>query len=165
MSKYGVNFKRLALLMLPTLWRKPRLAALTYAAASPLNHLHTRFVLFQRATDYRLTHNGQTCRLRAVLNDTFDPIERRITITEDAAACGPSVLWLRSEGRAQLTPSRETGRAFIVTRRGYCGVNATDFWVNIPVSIMDGTDIDRLRAIVNTYKLASKRFSINYISE
>ncbi len=164
MSKYDVNFKRLALLLLPTFLRKPLLGALVYAAVSPLNYLHTKFVLFQRSTDYRLTHNGQVCYLRAVLNDQFDPIERRITITEDATGTGPLMLWRRSEDRAQLLPMRESGTAFIVNRRGFDGVNSFDFWVNIPVALLEAVDVTRLKAIVNTYKLASKRFSINYIN-
>ena len=164
MSKYDVNFKRLVLLMLPTFWRKPLLATIAYAAVSPLNYLHTKFVLFQRSTDYRLTHNGQVCYLRAVLNDQFDPIERRITITEDAGNVGPLMLWQRSEERAQLLPMRETWQAFIVNRRGFEGINSFDFWVNIPVVLLEAVDITRLKAIVNTYKLASKRFSINYIN-
>ncbi|MDR2894241.1 MAG: hypothetical protein LBU97_02125 [Alistipes sp.] len=163
MSKYDVNFKRLALLMLPTFWRRPLLATFAYAMVTPLNYLHTRFVLLQRSTDYRLTHNGQVCYLRAVLNDQFDPIERRITITEEAGGTGPLMLWHRSEDRAQLLPIRESDTAFIVNRRGFDGVNSFDFWVNIPVALLELVDTTRLKAIVNTYKLASKRFSINYI--
>lgn len=164
MSKYDVNFKRLALLLLPQGLRKPVLAALTYAAVSPLNYLHTKFVLFQRETDYRLTHSGQVCYLRAVLNDQFDPVERRITITEDIRDAAPLMLWHRSEDKAMLLPARETRQALIANRRGFGGVNAFDFWVNIPVSLLEAVDVARLKAIVNTYKLASKRFSINYIN-
>jgi hypothetical protein len=165
MSKYDVNFKRLALLLLPTFWRKPLLGALTYAMVTPLNYLHTKFVLFQRATDYRLTHNGQVCYLRAVLNDRFDPIERRIAITEDTSNIWPLMLWHRSEDHSELLPMRETGRALIVNRRGFVGVNSFDFWVNIPVALLEAVDVTRLRAIVDTYKLASKRFSINYTNQ
>lgn len=163
MSKYDVNFKRLALLILPPFLRKPLMAALAYAAVAPLNFLHTKFVLFQRATDYRLTHNGQVCHLRAVLNDQFDPIERRITITEDAAGAGPLMLWQRSEDRALFLPMRGSGQALIANRRGFSGINSFDFWVNIPISMSGSVDTIRLRAIVDTYKLVSKRFSINYI--
>ena len=151
MSKYEVNIKRFALLLLPTFWRKPLLATLAYAMVSPLGYLHTRFVLFRRDTVYRLTHNGQVCYLRAVLNDQFDPIERRITLHK------------REEEQAFLLPTRDTGRAFIINRRGFGGINGFDFWVNIPISLYDTVDASRLRAIVGTYKLASKRFSINYI--
>lgn len=163
MSKYEVNIKRFALLLLPTFWRKPILATLAYAMVSPLGYLHTRFVLFRRDTVYRLTHNGQVCYLRAVLNDQFDPIERRITITEEAASAGVLMLHKREEEQAFLLPTRDTGRAFIINRRGFGGINGFDFWVNIPISLYDTVDVLRLRAIVGTYKLASKRFSVNYI--
>lgn len=163
MSKYEVNIKRLSLLLLPTFWRRPILATLAYAMVSPLGYLHTCFVLFRRDTVYRLTHNGQVCYLRAVLNDQFDPIERRITITEDAASAGVLMLHKREEEQAFLLPTRETGRAFIINRRGFGGINGFDFWVNIPISLYDTVDVARLRAIVSTYKLASKRFSVNYI--
>lgn len=163
MSKYEVNFKRLALLMLPTFWRKPILGAITYAMVSPLCYLHTRFILFRRESIYRLTHNGQVCYLRAVLNDQFDPIERRITVTEDADSVGILMLRNREEDKAILLPARETGRAIIVNRRGFDGINGFDFWINIPLVLLETVDVTRLKAIVGTYKLASKRFSINYI--
>lgn len=163
MSKYEVNIKRLALLLLPTFWCRPILATLAYAMVSPLGYLHTRFVLFRRDTVYRLTHNGQVCYLRAVLNDTFDPIERRITVTEEAASAGVMMLRMREEEQALLLPTRETGRAFIINRRGFGGINGFDFWVNVPLALYDTMDVSRLRAIVGTYKLASKRFSVNYI--
>lgn len=165
MSKYEVNFKRFALLLLPTFWRRPILATIAYAMVSPLSYLHTRFVLFRRDSVYRLTHNGQVCYLRAVLNDQFDPIERRITITEDAAGGGDLLLYRREEDRGHLLPGRATGRATIVNRRGFGGINGYDFWVNIPAALYETVDVARLKAIVGTYKLASKRFSINYLAE
>lgn len=163
MSKYEINFKRLALLLLPTFWRKPIIGAITYATVSPLCYLHTRFILFRRESNYRLTHNGQVCYLRAVLNDQFDPIERRITVTEDADTMGILMLRNREEDKAILLPARETGRAIIVNRRGFDGINGFDFWINIPLVLLETVDVTRLKAIVSTYKLASKRFSINYI--
>ena len=162
MSKYEVNFKRFALLMLPTFWRRPILATIAYAMVSPFSYLHTRFVLFSRESVYRLTHNGQVCYLRAVLNDQFDPIERRITVTEDAEGMGDLILYKRDEYKHHLLPARETGRATIINRRGFGGVNGFDFWVNIPMALYETVDVTRLKATVGTYKLASKRFSINY---
>lgn len=163
MGKYDINAKRLALLLLPTFWRKPGFAALAYAAVSPLQWLHTQFVLWKRDAEYRVQKNGQVCHLRAVLNDMFDPIARRITITEEAAEAGALMLRKREEEQALLLPRRETGRAFIINRRGFGGVNGYDFWVNIPIALYGTVDVSRLRAIVGTYKLASRRFSINYI--
>lgn len=163
MDKYDVNFKRLALLLLPTFLRRPLLAAFAYAFVSPLQYLHTRFILWKRESDYRLEHNGQVCYLRALLNDKFDPIERRITITETVENVGFINMHKREEDSAVLVPCRESGQILILNRRGYGGASGYDFWVNLPLVLYDKVDIMQVRAVVNTYKLASKRFSINYI--
>ena len=160
---YDVNFKRLALLLLPTFRRRPLTAAVAYAAVSPLQRLHTRFVLWKRDTDYRLRHNGQVCYLRALLNDMFDPIDRRITITETVENIGHIVLHKRETDEELLVPARGAGRVVIVNRRGYGGVSGYDFWVNIPLALYGEVDVARVAAVVNTYKLASKRFSTNFI--
>ena len=51
----------------------------------------------------------------------------------------------------------------ILNRRGYGGVNGYDFWVNLPVALYGKVDLAQVTGVVNTYKLASKRFSINFI--
>ncbi len=181
MSKYDLNFKRLALLMLPTFWRKPLLAGFAYAIMVPLNYINMRFALFRRSTDYRLTHNGQVFSLRAVLNDQFDPGDRAITVTDNTRAeVNLASLWIRAEDKPLLLPVRETGRALFAMCRG---ADRTDFWVNVPQTLLEkiittqletGTDKPpkqlqqefeaRLKAIVGIYKLSSKRFLITYIN-
>lgn len=163
MGKYDVNFRRLALLILPTFWRKPLLTAVAYASVSPITILHSGFLKFRKEKEYGLTHNGQVCYLRAVLNDNFDPAARRITIT-DAAASGTGVMlaYARDTGRALFLPPRD-GYPLLLNRRGYGGVSGYDFIVNIPYVLEGEIDTARLKAVVNTYKLASKRFGINYI--
>ena len=163
MGKYDINIKRLALLLLPTFWRKPLLAALAYAAVSPLQWLHTQFMRWKCDTDYRLRYNGQVCHLRAVLNDMFDPIDRRITITDNVDNVGHIILHRRDTDRSVRFPARGSGRAVILNRRGYGGINGYDFWVNLPVALYGKVDLAQVAGVVNTYKLASKRFSINFI--
>lgn len=161
MSKYDIHIKRLGLLLLPTFLRRPLLASLLYAVLTPLGYLHTRFMLFRQDATYRLGHNGQVCHLRAVLNDTFDPELRRITITDTAQNIGVLFVYLREEARAVLVPQRETGTTQLVNRRGFGGVSGYDFIVNVPLTLR-GLDESRLKAVVNTYKLVSKRFAISY---
>ena len=160
---YDVNFKRLALLLLPTFRRRPLLAALVYAAVSPLQSLHMRFMRWRRDTDYRLLHNGQVCYLRGLLNDLFDPIDRRITVSEEVSNIGNIVLHKREVQRAVRFPARGSGRMVVLNRRGYGGVNSYDFWVNIPIALLNEIDADRVRAVVDAYKLASKRYQINFV--
>lgn len=161
MSKYDINFKRLALLLLPTFLRRPLMASLTYAIVTPLSYIHTNFLQFRKDAAYRLNHNGQVCYLRAVLNDTFDPEQRRITVTDTAQNVGVMFVFCRAEDRPILVPRRNTEAVMLVNRRGFGGASGYDFVVNIPFALR-GVEETRLTAVVNTYKLASKRFAISY---
>ncbi len=162
MSKYDVNFKRLALLLLPTFWRKPLFAAVVYSLVAPFNILYVRFQTFRRQSLYRLTHNGQVCYLRAVLNDTFDPLERRLTITDISEGGTYWMLYKREMENSASLPKRETQWAVMITSRKSGDDKKYDFWINVPGILSKEIDPNYLKAIVNQYKLASKRFSINY---
>lgn len=160
---YLINFKRFALQLLPTFWRRPLIASLLYAGVSVLSNLHSRFIEFRSEKNYRLTHNGQVCYLRAVLNDTFDQTLRRITITETVEERKANQVYMRECDRPVFAHPRTSGRAWIINRRGYDGIAGYDFWINLPFTLQKEIDIKRLTAIVNNYKLASKRYAINYV--
>lgn len=160
---FNVDFRKLGLLLLPTFWRRPLIRAFVGSMLTPLHEIHTDFMKARSKANYRLSHNGQVCYLRAVLNDTFDPIGRRITVTDIADDTVNTILYLRSEGKSVVLPRRDTGRAVIFNRRGFSGVNRYDFELRVPV-VLSGADDIRLRAIVADYKLATKRFVVTYTS-
>lgn len=162
MNKFNVNIKRLALLLLPTFWRRPIITTIAYASVSPLAYVNTLFVLFRRQTNYRLFNNGQTCRLRAVLNEMFDPIYRQITVTDIDNSLRGLRVFLRQEEKEKLIPKRGLF-LMVVNNRGFEGASGYDFQINIPYALSQKLDLPRLKAIVATYKLASKRFTLNYM--
>ena len=160
MSKYDVDFKKLALSLIPQRLRDVALAAYSYSLTTPISGLHVRFMNFRQNVHYRLHHNGQVCYLRAVVNDSFDPISRRIIIT-DAIALSSMIIYARSVGRWQLLPRRDTGEALVLNRRGFDGINGYDFIVQVPADItLTADDEKRMRSIINQYKIASKRYLI-----
>lgn len=163
MSKYDIKFKRLALLLLPTFLRRPGIASLCYAAAAALSYLHAQFVTARDDDNYRLGHNGQVCYLRAALNDSFDPQQRRITITENTGNANNNRVFMRDADQSRLVPMREDASAIIINRRGFGGISDYDFWINIPYALYGKIETTHLRAVANNYKLASKRYGINYI--
>lgn len=163
MSVYDVKIKRLALLLLPSFLRRPLMAALVQSAVQGVSVLHGSFMQWRADRDYRLTHNGQVCHLRAMLNDVFDPGERRIRVEDkDSGERTAARLFMRAEDRHILLPARGTDRVFVVNRRGYSGAADSDFWVSLPYELMRKTDEARLAALVNTYRLASKQWKIRY---
>ena len=163
MSLYDLKIKRLALLLLPTHYHRPLIAAFAQSMVQGVNIVYGNFMRWRQDKQYRLSHNGQVCHLRAVLNDTFDPVERRILVEDEwSASLQGQRIFQREQERFILIPTRITGTAFILNRRGFGGVNGYDFWVTVPISLRGQVNENRLNAIVDTYKLASKRWTINY---
>ena len=160
---YKVNIKRLALLTLPTWLRRPLVGALVYAGVQPLCRLLHELRRYRDSTRYRLEHNGQVCKLRGVLNDVFDPELRRIVIeeVESGDGMGVSTIWRREAGRWMMVP-RRAGGATAIYREGFGGTGGYDFWVTVPEELRGAGTETRLRAIVNMYKLAGKRYAVNY---
>lgn len=164
MSKYDVNLRKLVLLLLPTFHRRPLLSALAYCIIAPLRSLYVQFLSLRNDSNYRLEHNGQVCYLRAVLNDIFDAGKRRITITDyELIISAGKTIYARELDNETIITQREAMNPLIVNRRGFVGVSGLDFMVNLPLDMKGSVDEVRLRAIVNMYKLVSKRYIINYI--
>lgn len=161
---FNVNIKRLALLVLPTWLRRPLVGALIYAGVTPLVRLAQELRKYRSTTRYRLRHNGQVCKLRGVLNDEFDPTLRRITIEDrdSTTMIEASIIYRREVAHWVMVPHRNSG-AVLIHREGFSGTSGYDFWVNVPDELRTDATGTRMRAIINTYKLASKRYTINYI--
>lgn len=162
-----MNFKKLALLLLPTNFRMPMVTALFYAVMTPFNSLQVRFKQYRDEVYYALTHKPQTCHLQAVLNDEFDFEQRRITVSDIKDKPQVLTVYKRSEMSALLVPVRgweyeewsEGLHFMLVTRRGYGGAQGVDFSVNINFA-MSVHERTRLEAITDKYKIASKRYLI-----
>jgi len=164
MSAYDVNYKKLVILLLPTFLRKIALIDIVYSAVSPVAALHQQFKVFMSETKYKLLHNGQNCHLRGMLNDAFDPSQRRITLTDVAGTHEPFVLYWRSENRSKRIYRRDQNKELILNRRGFGGTDSFDFVVNVPNALnLSANDITRLKALTDVYKLVSKRYQIIYV--
>ena len=79
---YDIDFKKLAILLLPTSLRKGKVVAFAQVLLSPIAELHYQWKLKRLADWYKIEHTGQVCYLRKVLNDALDVSERRITISD-----------------------------------------------------------------------------------
>lgn len=158
-TKYDIDYKRLALLVMPVKLRRALLASFIYVMVSQVQWVARLFRTFRAETDYRLAHNGQICHLRAVLNDKFDPISRRITI-EDIASMPESLLHLRTTSLFLIAPYRPD--AIILHRRGFGGFDSYDFVIILPAAMRHTVNETQLRAVVDQYKLASKRYTLTY---
>lgn len=173
---FKLDYKRLIVQLLPTSLRKPTLFRLLKASAQPLVTMHDAFLASRKQNLYVTNQTGQVCYLRGLLNDTFDPELRRLYIT-----CGetsdwmilykkslftapenkhPS--WLRSADEKKKKTLLFRNEVKLVPKKGSISAAGVDFIIMIPIALRGIVDENRVISLVNFYKLASKRYIIQY---
>lgn len=150
---YNLNIQRLTALLTPTFLRKEKFLAWIRALHFPLIKVLDVFNFNRNENLYNLAHNGQVCHLRKVLNDRFDPSQRRIKIAD---AQQYTRTWLYAIPYSQPI---YLGKRYIHTIGAFAD-NGFDFLVLIPQSLNQAISQQQLRAIVDKYKLTSKRYKI-----
>ena len=162
---YKLNFARLAVLLLPSILRKPVFTSFLRAMYAQLDF--SSFADFRENKNYRLTHNGQVCYLRKMLNDRFDPNvgerpedkRRRIEIG-DGEEMQPTFVYWREKQQFVGVPIRDNS-ALVVSWRGTVASGGYDFTVRVPQEVYDDTEkMAIMPPLIYEYKLASKQFSI-----
>ena len=158
---YNINFSRLLINMLPTFLRQPVIYGILYAAGKVLGLTYKDFTTARKEHNYKLTHNGQVCYLRAALNDAFGggfdilEVERRgewlYAITEDGSGI------LLSVGEGGNAAEVEGGQKVpLVYTETLLNASQNSFIVSVPYSIYQ-TRLPAVAALVDKYKLISKR--------
>ena len=158
---YNINFSRLLINMLPTFLRQPVIYGILYAAGKVLGLTYKDFTTARKEHNYKLTHNGQVCYLRAALNDAFGgdfdilDVERRgewlYAITEDESGI------LLSVGEGGNAAEVEGGQKVpLVYNEALLNAAQNSFIVSVPYSIYQ-TRLPAVAALVDKYKLISIR--------
>lgn len=150
---YSIDFDKLGKLLLPTTLRKPRLMAYISALLSPLATLHYSWSQFRTANLYKIEHTGQVCYMRKALNDAFDVDARRIYI--DGTGGDAMKTFIYTPGEAQ---TKYLGKLWLRNSLEFADTGA-DFLVYVPATIAQSLNFE-LRAIIDFYKVASKRYLI-----
>ena len=152
------DFKRLAVLLLPVRLRRSITTAFCDVMMQPFSYAKRLLCEFadKKAQGLRIT--GQTCKLEKLLNDTFDNEQRRIRITDSSTVDLPAVyVFQRGDENNVLYLYQDTPKIYLQLSSALAGV-ATDFYVELPKELDDLFYNPQLKALVNTYKLASKRW-------
>ena len=154
MSLFDVDIRRLGLQLLPMCLRKPLMGALVYAVTQPAAAELKDLLNYRREVNEEMRRNGQTCNLRRMLNDLFDPSRRGITIIDTSRSTGVT-LGLRADGNTLTTPQT-------LNSRGYGGSTDLDFAVRLPSWLHGKIDERQVSSMVRRYKLAGMRFGLEY---
>jgi hypothetical protein len=167
MSIYNIDWVVLRRQLLPVRLRDSggvlRLLRMKWLAVltKPVELRYIDFMAFRTSTLYKLAHNGQVCYLEAVANDAFDAVDRTIYIT-DGEFESALVIYLQAELQPKpIYLAIENMPEAVYTAAEIYG-DGMDFIVHVPnaVAVSAGYDEDRLRQLINDYKLDGMRFSI-----
>lgn len=166
---FNVDFDKWILAMLPTFLRKRVIFAFCRAMCAPVVSLYGRFLNARSDHIFNAAYNGQVCYLRAALNDAFNTLSFEISDSDDMngewqyakdndpETAMPSQLHAVDEalnndlGEDQV-PEHPTPVLYDEVR-----MNAAknEFIVYVP-SIIYATQLDRVKAIVDHFRIPSK---------
>lgn len=160
MRIFDLDITKLAKMLLPTFWRKPRIIALVTILTMPLADLYSQFLDYKKATEYKMSFTPQVCQLERLLNDKYDNIQRRIYI-ENPVPVAIDYLYYKIENKPiYLYRKSDNKPNFIYRQNTYNDVNS-DFTITIPLELQGLNEVE-LRALVNYYKLFSKTYTVRY---
>ena len=160
MGSFDVNYDVLRVQLLPVRLRKDRMKAWIKCLISPVKYLYDLYKLFRAAKLYDLAHNSQVCYMEAALNDVFDPEARRIYISDGEYEVPTFVytvpeertLYLATDGELPLI---DYDAPIYLNLDSETYVMGWQFIVYYPAGLV--FDMARLKAIVNRYRLPSKK--------
>lgn len=148
---FNVNWKKLAILLTPTLLRSELIKACIELLMEGINDVHYNWLQFRKSNIYMLAHNSQVCYLRASLNDRFDNELRRIVLI-DGNKYQRKYIYTDQEQKPKFL-----GTIFIHGDEDYQDTGV-DFIVQVPTDII--FNINEMKGLIDFFKLASKRYKI-----
>lgn len=164
-----IDYRKLAVLLLPTFLRRPILISLLRAWMYPLQALHDRHQEARSTRLYELAHTSQTCHIKDALNKEFGVGNHN---QQSSYAAGFQIVdndakgswvWVYDEGVEKFDDADHMlfDHITYVYDEPTIMEQTTSFTVKVPQSIaLDETNKARIRAIVNKYRLASRDFEI-----
>lgn len=150
---FNLDINKLIVWILPSFKRKPVMYAWLKACCFPLIQVYNQFTINRESNLYKLAHNGQVYSMENVLNDRFDNDLRRIYIT-DGFTKDRLYIYTPAENKPLFLK-----KVFIYNSDDYADTGA-DFIVWIPSEIKTNQNLIEIKALVDYYKLASKRYRI-----
>lgn len=158
---FNINWKNVATNLLPHFWRGGTLEAYVQAIFAPIQTNGDSLLALQEETVDFLQYTGQHKVLEEYLNNVYDPISRRIFITENnIAGIDPITFYISGESVPDTLTfylSGESNPAPLSFFLGNEAATGNNFTVNIPTTIVFDEVI--VTAQLRNYVEASKNFN------
>lgn len=165
---FTVDWYRFGMLLTPPFLRKIKHVSWIYSLLKPVEEFAIRFRIFRENSIYRVTHNGQVFSLENVLNDQYDNDDRRIFIA-DSVDIDASYVYPEADDKPVIINSETSDEILYIYSEASVRAAEYDFIVNVPSDLRPSSTTDeenliiQMSGLIDTYKLASKRYEIIWI--
>lgn len=156
-----VDFKKLITWLIPIPILFSRIKALVYVFVKEVKFIHGKVLTSRANFLYYLEITPQVCKLEKMLNDRYDPIQRRIYIA-DGSDFDPIYMYQKAEDKPvffYLKSEAETDPIFY--KKNEISSDSQDFVVFVPLSLTFSEA--EMSALLDTFKLAGTIYTIQKI--
>lgn len=150
---FDIDFKRLVALLLPMSLRRPLIFGVLRAGVAGVERVYKDFATARTEHNFRLTHNGQVCYLRATLNYYFGSGFRIGNIKQE----GEWLYAVTEDGgeNIPLAVTEEGKGVPVLYSEQILNAAQNDFVVFVPGAYW--SRLEEIKAMVDRYKLVTKR--------
>jgi len=167
MFNYSIDFIKLITGLLPVILRKNKLVTFIYCATKQLTWLYVQFIAYRTETLRYIAYSSLTADLEYLLNDIFNNGQTGIYVEtndvfplylyEEEENETDTYLWLEEE--SDITkPSFDANASETYIYDNSETLSNTSFTIKAPHLLTFNED--KMRSIVNEYKIAGKTFNI-----
>lgn len=160
-KRYIINYTKLVTERLPDVEiRTDEVLAYCLVLVSPLVLVYNSLLTFRLFLLYKLSITPQVCYLEKMLNNQYDNTERRIYIEDAVLVDGIFIFQEAEEEPIFIYTEAESTKpkTYLYTEGETSGAGANDFIVFYPAGLL--FNMNELVSLVNQYKLASKKFTV-----
>jgi len=159
---FNINYDIIVQLLLPVWLRQPKQIAFLKAVLKPLKQLYNTFVAYRLKTLSDISHTGQVMYIEHLLNGDAMSVDD-IYLSDNIGSRLDDYIYNQAEGQVPVyvynSGDPELVLWFVRNDQEYYFID--DFIVNIPNGVV--VSEANIKNIVNKYKQAGKRYSINYL--
>lgn len=157
---FAVDFYTLIVRLLPPFLRRPVMIAWLYRLIHPVISLYGQFLGFRQQQLMRTSCTGQVISLEWLLNELFDPTGRGIYILTNGLSTTDNFIYSETDSAASndLYSESDAGMPPLYLYAEIDYFSLIHFTVFVPVALV--FDPVQLRAVVDYYRLAGKRFDV-----
>ena len=165
---YNINWRKFIIENLEVDLRRVKTVKWLEVLFKPIIWLHIEFLAFRRQALYKVNHNSQICYLQAVLNDSFDNVQRRIII-RNAILREPLWFYEPEENKPVLFYEESDNKPVYFREESEFIGDGADFLVLVPIDLKptntqeENALLIKMKAQIDYYKLFVKNYIILWV--